>query len=239
MCKRAFPFGALLLLIVAILFVAPGCDKSGSPVEPENQEVFNPIPGSEQNPWIGDDPSENDKASGAWIAVAWPLKTQNPNDWTGWQGSRTSGGSGSYCGGRYSYTHSGADYMARDLNRIDGNDNGKDVFAGISGKVVQAVSPNEWNQGYGGTVVVYDHSRRVALRQTHLSEVAVSVGQNISYRTRVGKVGNSGNSSGPHLHLAAYENIDHFVNGDSARPVIPILCDSEWYTCGTYFYSWQ
>ncbi len=173
---------------------------------------------------------------GAWLSVAWPLGPENPNNWTGWQESRTSGASGSFCGGTRSWTHSGADYMARDLNKSGWSDYGKNVYAGINGRVVQAISPNEWNHGYGGTVVVYDHSRRVALRFSHLSEVAVSHNQIVTFRTRIGKVGNSGNSTGPHLHPAAYENIDNFNGND---PVIPTLCDSEWYTCGTYFYCWQ
>ncbi|MFA6271953.1 MAG: hypothetical protein WC693_02475, partial [Patescibacteria group bacterium] len=38
MFKRAFPFGALLLLIAAILFVAPGCDREGV-TEPVDEAI--------------------------------------------------------------------------------------------------------------------------------------------------------------------------------------------------------
>ncbi|MDD5566961.1 MAG: M23 family metallopeptidase [Patescibacteria group bacterium] len=214
------PILAILTLGLIVLAGCSGEEGLETTFKPEVQvdSVFSPQP----------------QAAGAWLSVAWPLGQENPNHWTGWQEPRTKGAPGSFCGGTRSWTHSGADYMARDLAKAGCS--GKNVYAGINGRVVQAISPGEWNHGYGGTVVVYDHNRRVALRFSHLSEVAVSYNQSVTFRTRIGKVGNTGYSTGPHLHLAAYENIDHFSGGD---PVIPILCDSDWYTCGTYFYCWQ
>lgn len=170
---------------------------------------------------------------GAYISIAWPMGPgEAPSDWTGDTGHRTSGASGSYCGGTRSWTHSGADYYARDLNQSGWDDYKKKVYAGFHGRVVRA---RDMGDGYGKTVVIYDASRHVAIRYSHLYSIAVSKGQWVNIRQYIGRLGNSGNSTGPHLHLCAYENIDHF--DDDGYPVIPNLCDSEYYCCAVYFFS--
>ena len=174
------------------------------------------------------------------IGIAWPFgRWDNPNDWVGWQGDSYGGVSGSFCGGHRNHTHSGADLKARDLSRSGCN--GVRIYAGFTGKVVQVYKRCEnkkssCNGGYGNTVVIYDVNRHVAIRYSHLSYVAVRKGQRVRRGQYLGKVGKSGNITGPHLHLAAYENIDHFDS--QGYPVIPTLCDSEWYCCRVYFYSW-
>lgn len=168
---------------------------------------------------------------GSWMSIAWPFGSDGPNNWSGDEGERTGGASGWFCGGTRNNTHSGADYYARDLNRNDGRDEGKPIYAGISGKVVIA----RYDGGYGNTVVIYDATRRQAIRYAHLAAMAVYAGQYVSLRQYIGTVGRTGFVSGPHLHLAGYTNIDHFYkNGD---PVIPTLCDSDYYACAVYFFS--
>jgi murein DD-endopeptidase MepM/ murein hydrolase activator NlpD len=53
--------------------------------------------------------------------------------------------------------------------------------------------------GYGKTVVV-DHGRNVKTLYGHLSSVYVREGQRVTARTSVGAVGNTGRSTGVHLH---------------------------------------
>lgn len=165
------------------------------------------------------------------MGVAWPFGSwQKLSDWTGWDGSRTSGMGGSYCNGTRNSTHSGAEYNARDLNQKQGLDYGIVAYAGIAGKIMYA----GWQDGYGYTVVIYDKSRHVALRYAHLSVIAVSVNTQVSVGSYIGKTGNSGLSTGSHLHIVGYENI----NDNNSNPIIPTLCDSDYYACAIYFYTW-
>ena len=57
---------------------------------------------------------------------------------------------------------------------------------------------DDGNQGYGVYLVINDTKRRSILG--HLSQTTVSQGQNIYQGDPVAKSGNTGQSSGPHLH---------------------------------------
>lgn len=222
-----------MLPLLAFIALMAGCSGDKQVTAVEKQSDFGSLP--------SDSLMVEPQVVGAWITVAWPFGGgENPNNWVGWQGNSSGGIAGSFCSGSRNNTHAGADRMARDLSRAGCN--GVNIYAGIQGLVVQAVSNcqnvlSDCNGGYGNTVVIYDHSRRVALRYSHLSSVGVSVGQQVSIGSYLGQVGRSGKATGPHLHLAAYENIDHWHSYPN-NPVIPNLCDGEWYTCATYFYTW-
>lgn len=72
---------------------------------------------------------------------------------------------------------------------------GTPVKATMDGRVVHA----GWNnQGYGNLVIVENGSYRTYY--AHLSEIPVSEGQQVLAGTVVGQSGNTGNSTGPHLH---------------------------------------
>ncbi len=58
-------------------------------------------------------------------------------------------------------------------------------------------------RGYG-QVVWIDHSDALLSLYAHLSEIAVTEGQEVSKATVVGKTGQSGNVTGPHLHLEVW-----------------------------------
>jgi murein DD-endopeptidase MepM/ murein hydrolase activator NlpD len=81
---------------------------------------------------------------------------------------------------------------------------GLDIAAG-QGTPVRAVAAGTvrfagWNnQGYGNLVVI-DHGGYQTL-YAHLSAFSVSTGQSVAAGTTVGLMGNTGFSTGPHLHF--------------------------------------
>lgn len=83
--------------------------------------------------------------------------------------------------------HDGVDLAARE---------GSPVYASGNGVVI---STAKTNSGYGYQVVV-DHGYGYKTRYAHLSKIAVHKGDTISRGTVIGKVGNTGLSTGPHLH---------------------------------------
>jgi len=87
----------------------------------------------------------------------------------------------------FSAYHTGIDLAAPIGTTVFAADNGTVIFAGWS------------NWGYGNTVVLA-HGNLLTL-YGHMSRVSVSCGQVVSRGTPIGAVGNTGNSSGPHLHF--------------------------------------
>ncbi|CCV06517.1 conserved hypothetical protein [Mesorhizobium metallidurans STM 2683] len=62
-----------------------------------------------------------------------------------------------------------------------------------------------WNGGYGRMVEI-DHGQGFTTRFAHLSEIGVRVGQKLDAGDVIGKTGNSGRSTGPHLHYEVRHN---------------------------------
>jgi murein DD-endopeptidase MepM/ murein hydrolase activator NlpD len=72
---------------------------------------------------------------------------------------------------------------------------GTDVHATMDGKVIYA----GWNnQGYGNLVIVENGPYKTYF--AHLSKIPVSVGDRVKKGEVVGISGNTGNSTGPHVH---------------------------------------
>lgn len=113
--------------------------------------------------------------------------------------------------------HDGDDYWAQDWTKSGG---GNPVRAPYSGVVVYRSTgasnvtgdcstqgaqglPNCW-----GNQVVVDAGRGIYYRLGHLAnDPPVNIGQKIRANQIVGYVGNSGKSTGPHLHMVFYRNI--------------------------------
>ncbi|MDE2876166.1 MAG: M23 family metallopeptidase [Gemmatimonadota bacterium] len=55
-------------------------------------------------------------------------------------------------------------------------------------------------RGYG-KVIRIDHGRDALSVYAHLSEILVREGQQVTQRTVIGRTGQSGNATGPHLHF--------------------------------------
>jgi len=75
---------------------------------------------------------------------------------------------------------------------------GAPVTAADGGYVVLA--GGGWNSGYGNYVIV-DHGNGFTTLYAHLNSIFVSPGETVSKGQQVGTMGNTGNSTGPHLHF--------------------------------------
>lgn len=93
---------------------------------------------------------------------------------------------------------------------------GTPVVAGLTGKVTTST----YNDSYGNYVVIEDQDG-YEIRYAHLSSRSVSTGQQIEKGEEIGKVGSTGNSTGPHLHLELLHNgerlnpLFYFETGDT------------------------
>ncbi len=103
--------------------------------------------------------------------------------------------------GYYGYAnHNGVDFS-------NGGVYGAPVVAADDGQVV---STNYWTYSYGYHITI-DHSNGMKTIYCHLSAIGVSVGQNVKKGQEIGRVGSTGNSTGPHLHFGVVVN-GGFVN---------------------------
>jgi murein DD-endopeptidase MepM/ murein hydrolase activator NlpD len=73
---------------------------------------------------------------------------------------------------------------------------GTSVMASSGGTVTQA----GWSGSYGYMILI-THPGGTQTRYAHLSKIFVSVGQTVSQGEVIGKTGNTGRSTGPHLHF--------------------------------------
>jgi len=100
---------------------------------------------------------------------------------------------------RWGKPHEGTDLAAPVGTPIYATADGTVIFAG-------------WSSGYGRLIKIR-HEFGIETRYAHLNKIRVSVGQRVSQGERIGDMGNSGRSTGPHLH---YEVIT------SGKPVNPM-----------------
>lgn len=78
------------------------------------------------------------------------------------------------------------------------------------------VSAAGWDSKGGGNYIKINHFNRFETSYLHLSEMYYRVGERVRAGFIIGRSGNSGNSTGPHLHFAVKEygkliNPDHFL----------------------------
>lgn len=82
---------------------------------------------------------------------------------------------------------------------------GTPFLAALDGKVTFA----GWSNGYGNRVVISHgtiNGKKVTTTYNHMSAISVSVGQQVKVGQRVGAVGSTGFSTGPHAHFEVTEN---------------------------------
>jgi hypothetical protein len=93
-----------------------------------------------------------------------------------------------------------------DFNRSD--DLGDSVVAAAAGKVTRVA--NTGSTSYGRWIEIA-HGDGYTTRYAHLSTQTVSVGQSVSQGQKIGTVGSTGGSTGPHLHY------EQRLNGAAVR----------------------
>lgn len=98
-------------------------------------------------------------------------------------------------------------------NGIDLKANYEDVHAVLDGLITEA----GWDSKGGGNYIKIKHFNRFETSYLHLSEIYYKVGEKVRAGFIIGKSGNTGNSTGPHLHFAVKEfgqsiNPYHFLN---------------------------
>lgn len=100
-------------------------------------------------------------------------------------------------------THNGIDLKARFEN----------VYSVLDG----IVTVTGWDSRGGGNFIKVKHFDRFETSYLHLSEIYYRAGEQVKAGFIIGKSGNSGNSTGPHLHFSVKEfgqsiNPSHFLN---------------------------
>lgn len=105
-------------------------------------------------------------------------------------------------GQRWGRLHAGADFAGPI---------GTPLYATADGVVTHA----GWSSGYGRLVKI-QHEFGIETRYAHQSRLDVKVGQRVSRGQQIGAIGNSGRSTGPHLHYEVR------VGGAPVNPMIYI-----------------
>ena len=77
---------------------------------------------------------------------------------------------------------------------------GGTVLAAASGTVIVAKGRGSYSGGYGNYIVI-NHSNGVQTLYAHLSAVEVTAGQLVTQGQEIAKSGNTGKTTGPHLHF--------------------------------------
>jgi murein DD-endopeptidase MepM/ murein hydrolase activator NlpD len=85
---------------------------------------------------------------------------------------------------------------------------GTTVVASCGGTVSRA----GWAKGYGNVIFI-DHPDGRQTRYGHLSKIYVSVGQKVSQGEKIAASGNTGVSTGPHIHF------EILINGSQVNPL--------------------
>jgi len=102
-------------------------------------------------------------------------------------------------GRRWGRMHEGIDMAAPVGTPVYATGEGTVIFAG-------------WQRGYGNLIKI-KHELGTETRYGHLSKIRVKVGQKVSRGSQIGDMGNTGRSTGPHLHYEVR------VNGRAVDPM--------------------
>ncbi|MFF8942660.1 M23 family metallopeptidase [Streptomyces sp. NPDC014864] len=111
-------------------------------------------------------------------------------------------------GSHWAHKHSGQDFAVPI---------GTNVVAAHGGTVVKA-GPNGAGDGpaYGNAIVI-KHGNRTYSQYAHLSRIDVRVGQVVATGQHIARSGNTGNSTGPHLHFEIRKTPNY---GSAVNPVV-------------------
>jgi murein DD-endopeptidase MepM/ murein hydrolase activator NlpD len=117
-------------------------------------------------------------------------------------------------GGR---THAGLDFPVGYGTRVGAAAAGTTIFAG-------------WNNGGYGNLVVIQHSTGYTTWYAHLQTITSWVGEQVQAGTRIGYVGSTGYSTGPHLHFelrrwnTPIDPLPYLSSSTAARAPVRMTC---------------
>ncbi len=123
-------------------------------------------------------------------------KSPTPQNLSGWNGRITS-----QYGPRNGGFHGGIDIASPNGARLDSN---------VNGKVVRTFKTGEYGT-YGNGIIIQDEKGMQHLF-AHLSKIGVEIGQEIKAGMQIGNTGNTGRSSGPHLHYEYRDQSGKAIN---------------------------
>ncbi len=86
---------------------------------------------------------------------------------------------------------------------------GTSILASAAGKVIIAKNDGLYNGGYGNYVVI-EHPNGTQTLYGHLHFTSVVVGQQVTQGQKIGGMGNTGRSTGPHLHFEVRGAVNPF-----------------------------
>jgi murein DD-endopeptidase MepM/ murein hydrolase activator NlpD len=123
---------------------------------------------------------------------------------------------------------------------------GAEIVAPCAGEVIATensapnrapLDPDSTDRGGGNHVVLYCDGHSVHLAHMDTGTVAVAVGDRVPAGQFLGRVGNSGNSLEPHLHISAVVGRRARFRDPSSEPVkaTPILIDGRFLITGDSF----
>lgn len=85
---------------------------------------------------------------------------------------------------------------------------GTPVYATADGIVETVIIKYQPNQSYGRQIVI-DHGNGIKTRYAHLRNIDVVEGEQITRFAKIGSVGDTGRSTGPHLHYEVIVESEH------------------------------
>lgn len=167
-------------------------------LEPEDlreNPIENPTANSEERAWVSPSPLEPTQT--LWLAPVQNARISSPY---GWRTTRRWGRE----------LHTGVDFAAPI---------GTPVLATADGEVTFAHE----SAGEGGLTITLLHADGTRTLYGHLSKILVRQGMQVRQGDTIGLVGNTGQSTGPHLHFEVYPP------GVYGQPVDP--CSAEYLNC--------
>lgn len=90
---------------------------------------------------------------------------------------------------------------------------GSKIISPLAGKVIVVSDRYLGKEAFGKTIVL-EHDHGIVTKYFHLNAYHVSEGEKIAAGDVIGEVGNTGRSTGPHLHLEMYVN-NELVNPEA------------------------
>ncbi len=113
---------------------------------------------------------------------------------------------GGYKSQGYRRGHNGIDYAAEIYSPVHPITAGKVVHTG-------------WEAGGYGLTVIVDHGHELIARYAHLANTNVKIGQEVRTEDKLGEVGLTGRTTGPHVHVEIYDQ-DQNINPENFIPLV-------------------